>query len=213
MTSAAPPFVAALARVLLAAGLLAGLGACTSSGTRSVALAQYDLGPAQVRMAAPAEGAGRDLLLEVKTPLWLQSPAMLYRLQYDDPRRLREYAESRWAADPGSLVDSRLQQLLGGMARRGAERCRLQVDVEEFSQTFEAPGQSVGVLQGRMTLHDKKRKLIGEREFSIVQPSPSADARGAAHALTEATHRLAREISDWVEGLAGKGRLRSCGES
>jgi cholesterol transport system auxiliary component len=70
----------------------------------------YDFGP-------PPSGWPKtrwsSVALEIRAPYWFDSPAIEYRLLYENPLKLRSYAASRWAGRPGQLLAQRLRQQLG----------------------------------------------------------------------------------------------------
>jgi len=133
----------------------------------------------------------RPVSLELRLVPWLDTPAVNYRLAYDDASRLMAYSQSRWAAPAGQLLNLRLE-------------------VDEFTQVFDSPTQSRGVLQGRMTLFDKQRKLIFERPFSVEKPAPSPDARGGVVALSLAADAFGQEIGRRLADLEREARLAPC---
>ena len=200
--------------------LLAGCSALPTPPARAV---QYDFGPgalvaqandAQARLApialADIEAAGR-----ADT-----SSAVLYRLAYTDARQLRPYQAARWSQPPTQLVQQALRTRLGqrravlraddaqGAARtggvNGSQPDILRVDLEEFSQVFSSPTDSVGLLRLRATLVEPTaagEQLRGQRVFLVQKPATSADAAGGTRALAEAAEQAALELSQWIEQL------------
>ena len=80
----------------------------------------------------------------------------------------------------------------------------LRVELEEFSQLFESPTASTGLLRLRATaLHASPQgeKLLGQRSFIVQRPAPSADAAGGVRALTAATDAVVEEIDQWLQQL------------
>lgn len=192
---------------LLAALLLA---ACAGGGRNAPAPITYDFGVPAARLAA--DEAWSKLALEIKAPQWFDSPSIAYRLAYEDPLKLRDYAGSRWAGTPAQLLGQRLRQQLGvaGATSNTAVDCLLRFDLQEFSQVFDAPQTSRGLLQGSLSLLDAKRRLLAERPFAIEQSAGSADARGGVAALLAASDELGRQTGDWLRGLEKNGRLGAC---
>ena len=190
------------------------LGAC-ATGTRNVAPAVvYDFGPPLARLSADAAWSG--LALIVRSPPWFDSLNVDYRLVYDDPLILREYAGSRWAGAPGVLLTQRLAQQLGvtsnGGSASGSTACLLRVDLQEFAQRFDTPQRSVGVLQGSVSVFGAKRQLLAERQFVVEQPARSADAQGGANALVAAGNEFGRQMHDWLAAPDNKA-VRDCRRS
>ncbi len=131
------------------------VAACYSAGRRGgdSALAIYDLGPPEVRTGDVPRR--RELALEVRAPLWMDSMGIEYRLAYDEPARLRDYTRARWAGPPAHLIQQRLVQRLGMRpAGQGRTRCVLRIDVDAFAQIFSDPATSRGHLQGRAGTRD-----------------------------------------------------------
>lgn len=187
---------------LLMAALALVLSAC-ARGPVLPPPAAYDFGPPP---DVPGEGA-IPLSLELRLPPWLDTPAVHYRLAYQDGAQLAAYSRVRWVAPAGQLLSLRLRQQL---AARPAAPCQLRIEVDEFVQLFDSPDKSRGMLQGRMTLADKQRKLLAERFFSVATPAASADGRGGVGALIQSADDAARGAAQWLSGLDREGRLGAC---
>jgi cholesterol transport system auxiliary component len=154
-------------------------------------------------------------LAEIDANGLLDSTAVLYRLGYDDPHQLRPYALARWSMSPGQLIRQRLRETLGQRrailnADEGASQTRrdgsipyvLRIELEEFSQHFQSPTQSAGVVRLRATLVDSTpagEQLLGQRTVLVQRPAPSADAPGGVRALAAATDAAVEEISQWLQ--------------
>lgn len=214
-----------------------GLSACTLP--RPVgAPAVYDFGPGALH-TPPATRIANLPPLEVSTPqasMALNSTAVLYRLGYADAQQLKPYALARWSMPPAQLIGQRLRSQLGLQravvspgeitvarpARANASApataqvtvytpsvLNLHLELEEFSQLFEAPDKSSGVVRLRATLTQRGaagETLLAQRSFIVQQPAPSPDAGGAVRALTAATDQAIQEIEVWLGevGRAGK---------
>jgi cholesterol transport system auxiliary component len=174
------------------------------------AIAYYDFGP-----APDEEGAGDPRIPaslavpEIQAPTWLDGRAMHYRLAYDEPARLRSYANSRWAASPvgllGDVVRGRLARATTEGAdvgrRRGSAQYLLRLEVEELGQVFESPSSSRAVVRLRAILLKRAdRSVAGHHVFAASQPAPTADASGGVQALAAASRRIAGELVAWVAG-------------
>lgn len=130
---------------------------------------------------------------------------MLYRLAYDDPRQLRSYALARWAVTPADLVQQRLREALSQQRTvlrpgQGASLV-LALELEEFSQVFDKPGQSAGVLRLRATLQQASAsglKTLAQRSVSVQRPAPTAGASGGVRALEAATDAAVAELTQWL---------------
>ena len=186
------------------------LAACTGLGRNSPPPEIYDFGLPAASLAD--NGAWARLALEVKAPAWLETRTISYRLAYDNPLKLREYTESRWAGSPTLLLDQRLRQQLGVVSAHSntAVDCSIRLDVHEFSQVFDTPQKSRAVLYGSVNLVDAKRLTIAERRVAIEQPAPTLDARGGVSALLIASENLGRQLADWLKELENKQVLKRC---
>ena len=165
----------------------------------------YDFGPAS---AAPAVGAfavtlaGPLALAEIEAPLALDSSAVQYRLAYANAQELRPYALARWSMPPAQLIEQRVRSALSALGPvlkpgEGTAAYTLKLELEEFSQVFDAPGASQGVAQLRATLL-KGNALAAQQTFSGKTPAPTADAAGGVQALSMAAHDLAKQLAVWV---------------
>ena len=187
-----------LCPLLLAASLL---GGCAISPGNGRSPAVYDFGLPSARNGG--EGEWPRIALEVVAPPWFDALNVDYRLAYDDPLKQREYSGSRWAGAPGVLLAQRLRQRLGMATSSGnaAASCLLRFELQEFSQVFDAPTQSRGVLQGTASLIDARKQRIAGRDFLIEQPAASQDARGGVDALVAAGSTLSSQLADWLGAL------------
>lgn len=193
--------------VLLSALLLA---ACAGGARNSPTPGVYDFGMPSALLSA--NGAWSKTALEIKAPYWFDSPSIEYRLLYEDPLKLREYAGSRWAGAPTQLLGQRLRQQLGvaGSTSNAAVDCLLRLDLQEFSQVFDSPQQSRAVLHGSVVLLSAKRLQLAARQIVIEQAAPTPDARGGVAALVAASEELGRQIADWLRGLDQGGSIKAC---
>ena len=79
----------------------------------------------------------------------------------------------------------------------------LQIELEEFSQVFDAAASSRGVVVARASLvSNAKRVLVAQRSFSIERAAASADAEGGVRALTAAGGELIDAIVAWTATAA-----------
>jgi cholesterol transport system auxiliary component len=202
--------------LIFAAMLLAG---CTATGTK-VPVAVYDLGlpPPQSSSAlsadtpdAPASAAGllvgSVLVAEAASPLWLDNQGIHYRLGYHDTTRLYAYANSRWAAAPATFISRRIKGLIASRSGTGVIGSQdgvpadyvLRIDLEEFSQVFDAPDRSRVIVRLRTSLIDRRtRSMLFQQPFEGEQAASTADAPGAVHALAAVSDRLTGQVVDWV---------------
>lgn len=187
------------------------LASCYGTGKRGgdAALAVYDFG--QPSAGSFPSGWRGKLAVEVRAPLWIDSLGIGYRLTYAEPKRLREYTQSRWAGPPAQLVQQWLNRQLGlSGAGQGRTRCVLRIDIDEFSQVFDNPQVSQGVIEGRVQLLDRSRATLASNEIRIAKPAPSADARGGVAALTVAVDQLVADLFAWEGQLSASGKAAAC---
>lgn len=199
-------------RRLLITLLCLTLAGCFTAGKRGgeQALAVYDLGPLPERSGARAPRV-QPMAIEVRAPLWFDSMGVEYRLAYVDKARLREYAQARWVGPPAQLIQQRLVQELGFVPHGQSQaRCVLRIDISEFSQIFDTPDTSRGVLQGRLQWLDRSRARLAEREINLTSDSLSANARGGVAALSASVEQLTATIMRWEVELTASGQLKAC---
>lgn len=180
----------------------------------------YDLGllqsnDASVPMNRPWLRASL-LVAEATAPVWLSNQMMHYRLTYHDPAQTHAYANSRWAAAPAALLTQRVRSRIAAITENGVVGSgdgvqadyALRLELEEFSQVFDAAEQSRAVARLRASLVERgTRRLLAQRSFSVEQAAPTADAAGAVRALTEASDKLTGDLIDWLAAkLAEEGK-------
>lgn len=194
-----------LAAVMLSAALLA---SCTLGPGARQEPASYDFGAlpttaATVKLTRPL------LVFDVVAPAWLDTAEVHYRLAYVDATRPRAYANSRWVMPLSPLISQRLRQQLAAASSAGvltpADGLRaphsLRVEIEEFTQVFDAPARSRAVLRARATLLGN-RGLVAQRSFSLERPAATADAEGGVRALRDVADELIVQLIDWTAANA-----------
>lgn len=198
-------------RLLLLAALSASLGTaslgtgCLRTGPRLPPPTRYDFGLPVQPVEAERPLPGVLAVADVAAPEWLAGEGILYRLAYENEARPATYGMSRWVAPPSELLSQRLLQRLSRLAAGGVVRDalgatadrRLRVELEEFSQLFESPGQSEALVRVRATLQDARGQLLGQEVFEERRPAGS-DAAGAASGLREAADQVIDRIAAWV---------------
>jgi cholesterol transport system auxiliary component len=178
----------------------------------AVDVARFDLGLAGAGPADPATAVHPGVLqTEVDAPAWLAGTAMFYRLAYADASQVRSYAQSRWVAAPQVLLEQRLRLRLAPSFPAGAgsgagalappDRL-LRIELEEFSQVFDSPGQSHALLRASASFVDaREHKVVAQKQFEATRPAATGDAAGAAHAMAEAADAFAQELRRWIDQM------------
>ena len=195
-------------------GRLAGLAlfatlltACVSIGGQRARESTFDFGLAAPPVVKPDSIRGSVLVPEVVAPEWLDSAGISYRLAYDDGARARIYTSSRWAAPPALLVTQRLRAAVaiatGGRLVLPQDAAQadwvLRVELESFSQVFDAPERSRALVAMRATLIGASaRRVVAQKTFSAEGIAESADAAGGAKALTRAANEVVDAIVAWA---------------
>ncbi len=195
------------------------LAGCTITPQAQTPVAVYDFGLQQVTSTYDTSSQQRQLwtsllIAEATSPVWLDSQAIQYRLAYRDPTQLYNYANNRWAASPATLLTHRIRNRIAAVTNdkvistsdSARTDFRLHLELEEFSQVFDAVDKSHVVIRLRASLvHRSSRSLQAQRNFSIKQAAPTANAAGAVQALTESSDKLTEDLIDWLaEELASK---------
>ncbi|MGP1677080.1 MAG: ABC-type transport auxiliary lipoprotein family protein [Giesbergeria sp.] len=190
------------ATLLLSLSLLAAcaLGPKTPEGT-----ANYDFGlPRSGRDANPR--LQQDLVVaEVTAPAWMDNTGIYYRLAYRDPARPQAYALSHWVMSPAALLGQRLRASIAQASAAGvfvpADGVRagytLRLELEEFSQVFDAADSSRALLRLRASLL-RQRNIVAQHSFSLEQPAATPNAEGGVRALIAASDAAGEMLVDWL---------------
>ncbi|MDP1611408.1 MAG: ABC-type transport auxiliary lipoprotein family protein [Sulfuritalea sp.] len=180
------------------------LTACAGN-VRTADPVRYDFGALAVSEAAAEPELRLPLAtVEVHTASWLAGPAMHFRLAYAEPLRRQTYAESRWAASPGELLEAFLKRrLVFGQRDSGAAGCRLQLTLDELEQRFDDPQRSRMVLEVRAVLTPLHgSEILSRRVFLIGKPAATANAGAGAAATREVVLALAADLGVWLGDVA-----------
>jgi cholesterol transport system auxiliary component len=173
----------------------------------------FDFGASTVPVVPRPAGASRVpvALADVEAPSAFDSTAVLYRLGFADAQQLKPYAQARWSMSPAQLLRQRLRQALSQQStvmREGEVALLrplvLRLELDEFSQRFDAPDKSAGQVRVHATVTQSSavgERLVAQRDFVAERPAPSADAAGGVRALTAATDALVADITQWMGGL------------
>jgi cholesterol transport system auxiliary component len=195
-------------RILFLLLFIATLLGCTLGPEKRDPPAVFDLGPQRAYGAYPAAKPDIDATLLISTVSaspWLDSPNIMYRLTYRDAGRPEAYAQHRWAMSPALLLTERLRGRFAA-ATRGVVGTQdgaradysLRIELEDFSQSFDAANSSKANVRLRASLIDfNTRALYAQRSFSMERPAVP-NAPGAAHALAAASDAMVEELVAWA---------------
>ena len=173
----------------------------------------YDFGLQQASSTNSATGNPRQqlmvslLIAEAKSPVWLNSNAIQYRLAYREPTQLYSYANSRWAAAPATLLTHHIRNSIATATNNRilstSDNVRadfiLHLELEEFSQIFDAIDKSHVIIRLRVSLINRSSRLLkAQHSFNIKLAAPTANAAGAVQALTESSDKLTGDLITWL---------------
>ncbi|RLJ65161.1 ABC-type transport auxiliary lipoprotein family protein [Sulfurisoma sediminicola] len=179
-------------RILLSLLAALAMAGCVPNNVRQNEAAVFDFGTAAAGWAAPALQR-----IDVAAPSWLGTPAMQYRLAYDDGARRRTYTDSRWAAPPAELLEQALRRRAVAAGGEAALPCRLRLELDELVQTFDTPQASRLGLAARARLMCHGEQTLAARSFAVEHPAGS-DARGGVAAAAAAVQELGKQLAAWV---------------
>lgn len=167
--------------------------------------AGFDLGPPPAFTAAAPSINATLLIPTVSASPWLDTPNILYRLAYRDAGRPEAYAQHRWVMSPALLLSERLRGRFAA-ATRGVVNTQdgaradysLRIELEDFSQSFDAAQSSHANVRLRATLIDlNTRALHAQKSFSVARPA-APNAPGAARSLAAAGDAVVEELVTWA---------------
>jgi cholesterol transport system auxiliary component len=181
------------------------LCACSFQRTDPLIPTVYDLGPPRAYAVSNPGITGTIVLPPVTAPAALDDNAIVYRLLYEDAARPQTYTMSHWAAQPAAMLTERLRSRFAAVTQgaitpldSARSDYTLRLELQDFSQVFEAPGQSRASLRARATLlSSADRKLLTQREFDVQRPA-APNAQGAVKGLTEAADSFIEELVKWT---------------
>ena len=190
--------------------LVAACGALTacSLGPKTEQPATYDLGAPRSHAAAKPGIAAVLLVPEVSAPAWLErSTASSIASTTTTPRARSLRAEPLVGVARGAADRAPAQPFRGAAAKgivTGADGVRadymLRVELEDFSQSFDAPDSSRVALRARASLVNlASRSLVAQRAFAVEQAAPTPDAPGAVQALSAASEEFMESLLKWTE--------------
>lgn len=187
---------------LLSLALLAG---CAIGPQARVGMVNYDFGLARVDKDAQPRLHQNLVVAELAAPAWMDNSGIYYRLAYQDATRPQAYALSRWVMPPAALLGQRLRASIARANQAGvftgADGVRaaytLRLELEEFSQVFDAPDKSHALLRLRASLINQ-RSVVAQQSFELERAAPSANAEGGVRALIAASDAAGEKLIDWL---------------
>lgn len=147
------------------------------------------------------------LIAEAKSPIWLNSNSIQYRLAYRNPTQSYTYANSRWAAAPATLLTHHIRNSIATTTNykvlSSSDSVRadfiLRLELEEFSQIFDTAEESHVIVRLRVSLINRSSRLLkAQHSFNIKLIAPTANAVGAVQALTESSNKLTENLITWL---------------
>ena len=190
------------AALLLALALLAG---CAIGPQTREGMANYDFGlPRGGKDANPR--LAQDLVVaEVSAPAWMDNSGIYYRLAYQDASRPQAYALSRWVMPPAQLLGQRMRASVARANQAAvftsADGVRadytLRLELEEFSQVFDAADKSRAVVRLRASLI-RNRGIVAQQGFNIEHAAATPNAEGGVQALIAASDAAGDSLIDWL---------------
>ena len=190
------------ATLLLLLALLAGCALGPQSGD---GMARYDFGLLRTDKEVNPR-LQRDLVVAaVSAPAWMDNTGIYYRLAYQDATRPQAYAQSRWVMPPAALLGQRLRASIARANKAAvftpADGVRtdytLRLELEEFSQVFDAADKSRAVLRLRASLV-RNRGVAAQQGFSIERAAATPNAEGGVQALIAASDEAGNSLIDWL---------------
>lgn len=178
---------------------------------KPVTVSVFDFSTSQQRQQdpSPARWQSRKSMLIVDTtaPSWLDGTAIHYRLAYHNPTQSYSYANSRWIASPAAILTQKIRNRIvsdtTGPVIKNSSMAKadvlLNTELTEFIQIFDSTHDSHVMINLRASLVDRtSRQLLAQKDFTIREATPSADATGAVAGLTASSDRLISELIQWL---------------
>ena len=190
------------AALLLTLALLAG---CAIGPKSREGMANYDFGLPRTDQEAHPRLQQDLVLAAVTAPAWMDNTGIYYRLAYQEPNRPRAYALSHWVMSPAALLGQRLRASIARASKAGvfapADGVRagytLRLELEEFSQVFDAADSSRAVLRLRASLM-RQRGIVAQQAFSLEHAAATPNAEGGVRALIAASDDAGEKLVDWL---------------
>jgi cholesterol transport system auxiliary component len=190
------------ATLLLSLALLAG---CATTPQSRDGTAGYDFGLSRQDKEANPRLQQDLVIAAVTAPAWMENTGIYYRLAYQDASRPQAYALSRWVMPPAALLSQRLRASVARANKAAvftpADGARadytLRLELEEFSQVFDAADKSRAVVQLRASLI-RNRGVVAQQGFSVERAAATPNAEGGVQALIAASDAAGNSLIDWL---------------
>ncbi len=199
-----------MTKILLFALILYSFSGCTTFHKTPSTIATYDFG----RQHQPQNSSKQLftqkkslLITDASVPSWLDNTAIHYRLLYHNPSQSYIYANSRWIAPPAAILTQKIrdriiadthEQVIKNNSTAKADYI-LHIELDEFVQVFDTINKSHVVIGIRASLIERNsRHLFAQKDFSVKEQTPTADAAGAVFSLTSASNHLINELVEWL---------------
>jgi cholesterol transport system auxiliary component len=156
---------------------------------------------------APAFPGTTLRLATLRGPFTVAGQDLFYSLRYRSPVHVARYSQARWAAPPGGMIGSAVEDWLGrsghwgavlGPDDSGSADYILRLEIQEFMQVFPAPRESRAVLAVRAVLQKPGGKDPAQRRFAYHRPTDGVDAEAAAAGLNRNLQRLCGDLERWL---------------
>ncbi len=190
------------AALLLSVALLAG---CALGPQSREGRSNYDFGLSRTDKDATPRLQQDLIVADLSAPAWMDNSGIYYRLAYQDATRLRAYALSHWMMPPAALLGQRLRASIARASKAGvftpADGVRaaytLRLELEEFSQVFDAADSSRALLRLRASLL-RQRDIVAQQAFSLERAAATPNAEGGVRALIAASDDAGEKLVDWL---------------
>jgi cholesterol transport system auxiliary component len=202
-----------------AAVFLLALAACSIGPTESRAPQTYLLDPEIAFKTSPANPAWSASATLLVSPPRAQAGFDTVRMAYlRRPHEVSYYAFNQWADTPARMLMGLLAQ---AMERTDLWRAvvqmpspvradyRLDSDNLVLEQQFFSTPSRVRLALRAQLIDIKQQRIIGTRDFEVVEDAPSEDAYGGVIAANRATAKLLQQLATWVSTIISANTQKS----
>ena len=185
--------------------LLALLTGCAMIPQARDGMASYDFGLSRQDKEANPRLQQDLVVTDLTAPAWMDNAGIYYRLAYQDATRPQAYAQSRWVMPPAALLGQRLRASIARATKAAVftptdgvrVEYALRLELEEYSQVFDAADKSHAVVQLRASLI-RNHGVVAQQDFSIEHISATPNAEGGVRALIVASDKAGNSLIDWL---------------